>query len=689
MTENLACCILLAVAATLLAMQIQLSEWRLLTGRYYYKVSWPQSITYLATALVAALLAAYYWVEGFRLFSMVEAVVALVAWQMSEWLLARFSPQRLMVSVAWRLAVVAGLAVAMANRNAFDVLPFVAIGLCFRNSPLGTVHGKPLWLAYRMRRNATERPKPARGVEAGTRYNVVEHGILPNSGKDVLAEVQALIDEVGTKGGGTIFFPRGKYLFNAAGKKEFLKINHSHVTLEGETDEQGHLLAELVNDGPTTRGEKNPWLSPFFITTGEELQPSNIFWGLDFRRRKDVHQESNSLSDPGSDGRILTAPFATHVIADAAADSCLLKVEDSSKVGKYVLLGMYNTSPDGNLIKELLGVDSLRPEWKTARRAGDEEAPSFQWLVEVKRKIDSQTIELARPLLRDIRMEYEPALFNVEMLEDIHIRHLRLSSRWNGLFHHHGLPLYYSVAQAQEMDYGWNAINLKRTAHSTVENVEIRDFTNPLYVQDCRDILVSRVSVKGYDGHQGLKVYCHTCDCVFEQIDFYCHFADMMGGEGNVYANVFRDVRYLNPSFNPVDYDFHGFSEGPMAPPAWNVFERVEGFRYVKGAGAVFNQPACATGNVWRQCKGEGEERGVKLFYASTYRVKAGATKWVTAVGYTLVMLLKRKRFSPKLAKSLLTDKLKDIDRMSIRREEHGLFFPGCRVEEMDTTAVY
>ena len=55
--------------------------------------------------------------------------------------------------------------------------------------------------------------------------------------------------------------------------------------------------------------------------------------------------------------------------------------------------------------------------------------------------------------------------------------------RWNGLFHHHGLSLYYSVAQAQEMDYGWNAINMKRVAHSTVEDVEIKDFTNPLYVQ--------------------------------------------------------------------------------------------------------------------------------------------------------------------------------------------------------------
>ena len=82
----------------------------------------------------------------------------------------------------------------------------------------------------------------------------------------------------------------------------------------------------------------------------------------------------------------------------------MLSVEDSSMIGKYILLGMYNTTADGNLVKELLGVDELRPEWVTARRAGTEEAPSFQWLVEVKQVIDKHTIELCRPLLRDCLM---------------------------------------------------------------------------------------------------------------------------------------------------------------------------------------------------------------------------------------------------------------------------------------------
>ena len=686
---NLLIYIVLAVVMVLLSAQIQVSELRLLTGRYNYRMRRAQGITLVATFVVVFILLLNYMTKGFRQAVLAEVFLVLFVWRISEWLLARWSPRKIAYSAILRLIVIGALTLLFAYWSLFDLLPFTIVGLSFRNSLFGTVHGKPFWLTYHL---GTQKKKIKKGQtphSSATVYDVTNYGISPNTGKDVLAQVQQLIDEVGEKGGGVIFFPRGQYLFNKSGDGAFLQINHSHVTLEGETDEQGGILSELVICNPTVHGKRNPWLSPFFITTGELLQPSNQFWGIDFKHPKTICMESSSLSDPGSDGRILTAPFATNVVETAQKGSCILRVEDSSKVGKYVLLGMYNTTPDGHLIKELLGVDTLRQEWKTALRAGDECAPSFQWLVEIKRVVDSHTIELVRPLLRDCHMAYEPALFNVEMLEDIHIRHLHFNSRWNGLFHHHGLPLYYSVAQAQQMDYGWNAINMKRTAHSTIEHVEISNFTNPLYVQDSREVTVSSVTINGYDGHQGIKVYCHTCDSLFEDIDFYSHYADMMGGEGNAYGNVFRNVRYRNPMFHPVDFDFHGFSEGPMAPPAYNVFERVEGFRYIKGAGALFMQPACATDNVWRDIVTEGERRGEQLFYALSYRVRPWYEKLATAVGYTLVMMIKHRKRSLAYAKATFIGKLAAIDSLSVPRAQHGMFFPGSRLERINTTAIY
>lgn len=605
---------------------------------------------------------------------LVASLIITSCYIITEWILGKLSPQYMAVSIFIRLIFLSVSFFVLYYTGNEVVMPFFLVGLWFRNSPFGVVHGFKMSGAQHLA-----------GVQYQDRHrsvvNVAEHGIVPDTGKDVLEQVQALIDKVGEQGGGCIIFPKGRYLFNMTGKKQFLQINYSHVTIEGECDADGHLLTELVNCGPTTQGERNPWLSPFFITTGESLQPSNMFWGLQFRKPSGMRTESSSLSDPGSDGTILTPPYATKVISDALAGSSILSVEDSSMIGKYILLGMYNTTPDGNLIKELLGVDDLRPEWTTAKRAGTEEAPSFQWLVEVKEVIDKHTIELCRPLLRDCLMKYEPAIYHVDMLEDIHIRRLRISSRWNGLFRHHGFPIYYSVSQAQEMDYGWNAINMKRVAHATIEDVEIKDFTNPLYVQDSREVTVDHMTVKGYDGHQGIKVYCHTCDCLFQHIDFYCHYADMMGGEGNAYANVFREICYHHPAFKPVDFDFHGFSEGPMSPPAYNVFERVRGFRYIKGAGAVFMQPACGVENVWRDVTFEGRKKGEQPFYALSYRVKTGIEKYVTALGYTIVIMMKQKQHSLAFVKQTFGDKLKSIDQMSIPKGQHNQFFPGCRIE--------
>ena len=676
---------LVFILTWLVGAQIQYSELQLLSGHYNYHIQKPQLVTYAALVLATILLAAHVWLEGVNVSSLPAGLLFVACYAAGEWLLARWSPKGMLKVLAYRLPMVASGALALHALGHQILLPALLAGFYLRNIPFGCVAGKPFFIAYRLKRKpmpeTTDSPQTPHTVASHPVLDVTTRGVLPNTDEDLIDKVQALIDETGQQGGGCLYFPAGRYLFNKQGRKAFLQINHSHVTLAGEVDDHGHLLTELVNCGTTIQGSKNPWLSPFFITTSERLQPSNQFWGLQFRKPCGLRTESSSLSDPGSDGHLLTPPFATKVLADAMKGSNKLTVENAYTVGKYILLGMYNTTPDGLLIKDILGVDQLRPEWLSARRAGPEEAPSFQWLVEVKAILDEHTIELVCPLLRDCLTKYEPEIYNVEMLEDIHLRNLRISSTWNGLFRHHGFPLYYNIAKTQEMDYGWNAVNIKRAAHSSVEHVEICNFSNPLYVQDSRQLTACDLTISGYDGHQGIKVYCHTCDCLFEHINFYCHFADMMGGEGNAYGNVFRHINYQNPTFKPVDYDFHGFSEGPMSPPAYNLFEHVTGFRYIKGAGATHNQPACATGNVWRNNQSEGERKGDLPFFALSYRVRSVSEKYVTAIGYTLVMMMKRRKHSIAFIKQTFVEKLNDIDQMSIPRHLHCQFFPGSEVD--------
>ena len=664
----------LGVVAWLMGIQVSHRDFLLLTMRYDYRMGMAQCISFAGLLAVIALECV---MPASAMTTVVLTGAGLAVAFVAEWVLARLHSSRLAVTLLVRLLSVLLMAAAMVACGAMTVLPLAAMGWYVRNSGLGVVHRNPFVLACRLRRNPVARRNnrvtqveisPSmpdfshagcqRHGEPSQRYVVTDYGIVPGSDRDQIEPLQALLDRVGQSGGGTIFFPRGKYLFNKCGKKQFLRINYSHITLEGELDAAGRPVAQLVNCGSLDRGHAQPWLSPFFITTGEQLQPSNQFWGLQFGRWHQVEMQSDSMSDPGSDGSLLSPKVSTRVTTTSPKGDDVLHVESTANVGRYILLGMYNADDEATLLKDILGQPRLRPEWKAAMRAGVERAPSLQWLVEVKQVLDEHTLQLVQPLWRDCAVENSPVVCSVEMLEDITIRNLRLSSCWNGLFRHHGCRHYYSVPQAQEMDYGWNAINLKRVAHAVVEDVVIENFTNPLCVTDSRNVTCRRIGIGGYDGHQGLKVYSHACDNLFSDINFYSHFADMMGGEGNAYGNVFSRIHYLNPCFHPVEYDFHGFSEAPFSPPCYNLFEQVYGFAAIHSSGPLHMQPACGRGNVWWNCVQEGERKGGNLLHQGHYDVRLTFKNHLAIVARTVLAVVRRRALSPGSMKQCYHDAL-------------------------------
>src|SRR6476661_5160947 len=65
-------------------------------------------------------------------------------------------------------------------------------------------------------------------------FNVSDYGIKPDDPSDQTDKIQKVIDEIGAKGGGVIYFPKGKYLLNMdTTKVNFLKINYSNIVLRG------------------------------------------------------------------------------------------------------------------------------------------------------------------------------------------------------------------------------------------------------------------------------------------------------------------------------------------------------------------------------------------------------------------------------------------------------------------------
>lgn len=139
---------LFALLTGLLSSQVQLSELCLLSRKYNYRPQAAQSVTLIASILV--LLIAVYdmmW-SGLDVVLLFEVVLCALAFIVSEWLLALWSPKLLAQTIVWRLIIVIAMAFVINLWGQPSLLPFVLIGLFFRNSPFGVVHGKPFWLAY-------------------------------------------------------------------------------------------------------------------------------------------------------------------------------------------------------------------------------------------------------------------------------------------------------------------------------------------------------------------------------------------------------------------------------------------------------------------------------------------------------------------------------------------------------------
>lgn len=685
------------IIACLIGLQIYIPDLLLLTNKYNYRIGIPQSFTYIS--LVICILVSFVVENGFFLYSLGYAFVFVIIWAFSEYKYAKFRITNIYITIIFRVLLCSLFAITIYSFTKKSFIPFFCMGVYIRNFKYGITHPNLFVIAKCFKKGKNEILIDSNNLslinhsipdfsyagnhsdvsESTVIVNVRDFGIASNTNEDLTVKVQNLIDKFGQQGGAHIFFPRGRYIFNTQGKGDFLQINYSNITLEGELDNDGQPLAKLINCGNLVRGNRNPWLSPFFITTGEQLQESNMFWGLQFRKKKDIVMRSGSMSDPGSDGTILTPRYATFVTKTTLKGSDIIYVDDSSKInGKYILLGMYNTNGRDDLLKDILGLDHLHPEWVAANRAGEEEAPSYQWLVEIKEIVDQHIVRLTQPHRRDCDMKWAPAVFNVEMLENIFIKNLHIASTWNGQFHHHGQRGYYSISQAQEMDYGWNGINFKRVAHGNIENVILDNFTNPLYVLDSRNITCEKLIIKGHDGHQGIKVYEHSCDNLFRDVQFFNHYADMMGGEGNMYGNVFSRIYYLNPVFKPVDFDFHGFSEGPMSPPMFNLFENIYNFAYIHYSGSIHMHPAFGRCNYWWNCKSEGELKG-DFIYKSPFYYKLGILNYASAIVKSLFSFFKNRSISKTRYKyfSLIENKKKRLlsthDQCKYFRD-HGIY---------------
>ena len=430
-------------------------------------------------------------------------------------------------------------------------------------------------------------------------FNVQKYGVSSNSTADQTAVIQALIDKVGKQVGGVVYFPKGKYYLNLDSlHHQSLKINYSNVILRGEGS--GVDGTVFFSKYPLTQHEVSPWLSLAVIQTATELQHSTAFWGLDFLDSSKAGAAISTSAGTVND-HIQAAPVIAHLLKNANKGQRIINVSSTKtlKAGSVIILGMYNTTDDCNLMKDILQpIENFESYERSALDAGKTGAPSFQWLVEVDKVLSETSLQLKQPLRRDMPMKYKPVIAAAPMLSGIGIEHLRLESGWDGYYCHHGcnkaIP-----AQGRNMDYGWSAITLCRVKNSWINDVEIHSFTNPIYFLDSRNCTAENINISGYDGHSGIKIYSHAADNLIKNVHFYNNYTHVLSGEGCAYGNVFSNIIYKAASNKTGNFDFHGFADRRFSPAAYNLFENVVGLDQVFSGGAANNMPQTAGSNTW------------------------------------------------------------------------------------------
>ncbi len=430
-------------------------------------------------------------------------------------------------------------------------------------------------------------------------FNVNKYGVSSNSTADQTQLIQALIDKVGRNGGGVIYFPKGKYYLNLDSvHHQSLKINYNNIILRGEgSSEDGTVLYSKY---PLTQHEVSPWLSLAFIQTATNIQHTTAFWGLDFLDSSKAGAAISTSAGTVND-HIQVAPVIANLLSDAKKGQRIINITSTKnlKGGSVIILGMYNTSDDGNLMKDILQpIESFEPYEKSALDAGKTGAPSYQWLVEIDKVLSATRLQLKQPLRRDIPLKYKPAIAAAPMLNGIGIEHLRLESGWSGYYCHHGCDK--SIpAQGREMDYGWTAITLCRVKHSWINDVAIHNFTNPIYFLDSRNCTAKNINISGYDGHSGIKIYSHAADNLITNVHFYNNYTHVLSGEGCAYGNVFSNISYTPSNNKPGNFDSHGFADRRFSPIADNLFENIVGLQQTFSGGAPNNMPQTAGHNTW------------------------------------------------------------------------------------------
>ena len=296
---------------------------------------------------------------------------------------------------------------------------------------------------------------PIPDVEA-QRFDVTDHGAIPDDGKSDQEAIQKAIDAATASGGGIVFFPPGKFLVNTDPKnKRSIRLTAGNLILRGSGCGLGGTVLQMVHP-LDPRDPTKMFSTPCMFIIGKP-------------------QKKEALAK---------------ITADARRETYRIEVDDTSRLnpGMWISLDMESTAAVNTYLHP------FEPEaaWTRLTNTGI----GFEELHTVK-AVRDHVVELGEPLRAGVLARHGWSVNSFRPLEQIGVEDICFLGSWHQKFVHHRSAL---------DDSGFSALQLRQVANSWVRRCSFVNWNQALTISTSAATSVLQVRIAGNRGHGSVYI---------------------------------------------------------------------------------------------------------------------------------------------------------------------------------------
>jgi hypothetical protein len=343
----------------------------------------------------------------------------------------------------------------------------------------------------------------------------VDHGVLPDSGADATAALQAAIDACARQGGGVVELPPGRIEVALDRDDALIAIRHDRVRIRGAGSGPDGTLVFAHRPGraddPKRMWRAGQW--PRFLHIGP---------------RPPRDEEDDPTPDP----------LAARIAGEAARGDRELRLEP----GHGLTPGIHRLDlhdPADLALGALLTAPSGRraANWRTPGRAL---VSHYVRIVAV----EGDLAILDHPLPAAVEPRWTPVLRTPRLVNGNGVRGLRIATAWDEVFDHHRSDVH---------DNGWDGIRCDRVAGLELADIVFESVTSAASLKDAFASRFVDLAIHGNPGHNGFGLGGSSTRCLIRR----CRFGRAMHAvnmNGTIAQNAIVDCEGDEPS----GIDFHG-----------------------------------------------------------------------------------------------------------------------------------